>query len=94
MLSCFRRVQFKLEMTGTITRNNIAESAPQLELLYNNSHNMLSWAENLYWYEKDSNGEEFLNFSNNPYFGRPIPAYKPGYTLFSESHLPEKITVF
>jgi len=82
MLSCFRRVQFKLEMTGTITRNNIAESAPQLELLYNNSHNMLSWAENLYWYEKDSNGEEFLNFSNNPYFGCPIPAYKPGYTLF------------
>lgn len=94
MLSCFRRVRFKLEMTGTITRNNIAESAPQLELLYNNSYNMLSWAENLYWYEKDSDGEEFLNCSNNPYYGHPIPAYKPGYTLFSESHLPEKITVF
>lgn len=94
MLSCFRRVRFKLEMTGTITRNNIAESAPQLELIYNNSYNMLSWAESLYWYEKSSDGEEFLNFSNNPYYGRPIPAYKPGYSLFAESHLPEKITVF
>lgn len=94
MLACFRRVRYKLEMTGTITRNNIAECAPQLELLYNNSYNMLSWAESIYRYEKGSDGEEFLDFSNNPYYGRPIPAYKPGYTLFAESHLPEKITVF
>lgn len=94
VLDCFRRVRFKLEMTGTVTRNNISESAPQLELLYNNSYNMLSWADSLYSYEKDSNGEEFLNSSNNPFYGKPIPAYKPGYSLFAESHLPEKITVF
>ncbi len=30
----------------------------------------------------------------NPYYGQPIPAYKKGYSLFSASHLPEKITVF
>ena len=94
MLACFRRVRYKLEMTGTVTRNNIVESAPQLELLYNNSYNMLSWAENLYCFEKGTDGEEFLNITNNPYYGRPIPAYKPGYTLFAQSHLPEKITVF
>lgn len=94
VLDCFRRVRFKLEMTGTVTRNNISEGAPQLELLYNNSYNMLSWADTLYFYEKDSNGEEFLNSSNNPFYGKPIPAYKPGYSLFAESHLPEKITVF
>lgn len=93
VLDCFRKVRFKLEMTGTITRNNISESAPQLELLYNNSYNMISWAESLYWYEKDEDGS-WLNSSSNPFYGKPIPAYKPGYNLFAESHLPEKITVF
>lgn len=94
VLDCFRRVKFKLAMTGTVTRNNISECAPQLELLYNNSYNMLSWADTLYYFEKGDGGEEFLNCTNNPYYGKPIPAYKPGYTLFAESHLPEKITVF
>lgn len=94
VLDCFRKVRYKLAMTGTVTRNNISECAPQLELLYNNSHNMLSWADTLYYYEKDSDGEEYPNCSDNPYYGRPIPAYKPGYTLFTNSHLPERITVF
>lgn len=94
ILDCFRRVKFKLAMTGTITRNNISEAAPQLELLYNNSYNMISWAETLYYYDKSKDGERFLETTNNPYYGQPIPAYKPGYTLFSQSHLPEKITVF
>lgn len=93
VLDCFRKVRFKLEMTGTITRNNISESAPQLELLYNNSYNMISWAEELYYYEKDEDGE-WLSSTNNPFYGKPIPAYKPGYNLFAESHLPERITVF
>ena len=30
----------------------------------------------------------------NPWYGQPIPAYRCGYTLFANSHLPEKITVF
>lgn len=93
VLTCFRRVRFKLAMTGTVTRNNISESVPQLELLYNNSYNMLSWAETLYCYNKE-NEEEFLDVLDNPYYGKPIPAYKPGYRLFSECHLPERITVF
>lgn len=95
VLNCFRCVKFKLAMTGTVTRNNISECAPQLELLYNNSYNMLSWADTLYSFGKDGgDGEELLSSTNNPYYGRPVPAYKPGYTLFAESHLPEKITVF
>ena len=93
VLDCFRKVRFKLEMTGTVTRNNISESAPQLELLYNNSYNMISWAEEIYWYEKDEDGT-WLDSTNNPFYGKPIPAYKPGYRLFAESYLPEKITVF
>lgn len=93
VLDCFRRVRFKLAMTGTVTRNNISECAPQLELLYNNSYNMLSWASHLYVADKDDE-EGRLTDTNNPYYGEPIPAYKPGYTLFSQSHLPERITVF
>lgn len=93
VLDCFRRARFKLAMTGTVTRNNISECATQLELLYNNSYNMLSWAEYLYQFQKDKD-EEYLDCSVNPYYGQPFPAYKPGYRLFAESHLPERITVF
>ena len=90
-LDCFRRCKYKLLETGTSTRNNISEFAPQLELLYNNSYNMLSWCDRIYKRDKES-GE--LYTEENDYFGTPIPAYKRGYSLFSASHLPEKITVF
>lgn len=91
VLSCFRRCKYKLLTTGTSTRNNISEFAPQLELLYNNSINMISWCQTLYSYDKKS---EDLEHKENPYYGMPIPAYKKGYRLFANSHLPEKITVF
>ena len=97
MLDCFRRLRFKLLMTGTSTRNNISEFAPQLELAYNNSENMISWVDSIYEYDRknrDADGRPMLTEYSNPYFGTPIPAYRPGYTLFSQSHLPEKITVF
>ena len=90
-LSCFRRCWTKLETTGTSTRNNISEFAPQLELLYNNSINMISWSETTYYFNRDDNT---LSSSNNPYYGQPIPAYKRGYALFAACHLPEKTTVF
>lgn len=94
-LSCFRRCYAKLLTTGTSTRNNISEFVPQLELLYNNSINMISWCDTLYHYERGSKQEAgTLTEDNNPYYGQPIPAYKKGYRLFAASHLPEKITVF
>lgn len=91
VLSCFRRCKYKLLTTGTSTRNNISEFAPQLELLYNNSINMISWCRTLYSYDKRSADMEH---KENPYYAMPIPAYKKGYRLFANSHLPEKITVF
>lgn len=97
VLDVFRRVQWKLLMTGTSTRNNISEFAPQLELAYNNSFHMISWCVTLYSYDKkslDRDGKPVLTAGTNPYYGEPIPAYRPGYRLFSESHLPERITVF
>lgn len=91
VLDCFRRCRTKLLTTGTSTRNNISEFAPQLELMYNNSVNMLSWSPQIYHYDSK---DDFLSHESNPYFGQPIPAYKEGYRLFTKSHLPEKITVF
>lgn len=90
-LSCFRRCRMKLLTTGTSTRNNISEFAPQLELLYNNSINMVTWCREIYSYNKD-NGQ--IDSEDNSYYGCPIPAYKRGYSLFSACHLPEKPTVF
>ena len=90
-LSCFRRCRMKLLTTGTSTRNNISEFAPQLELLYNNSINMITWCREVYSYDKDS---EYMGSDYNSYYGHPIPAYKRGYSLFSSCHLPEKPTVF
>mgnify|MGYP000884701684 CR=1 FL=1 len=76
VLSCFRRCKYKLLTTGTSTRNNISEFAPQLELLYNNSINMISWCRTLYSYDKRSADMEH---KENPYYAMPIPAYKKGY---------------
>lgn len=91
MLDCFRRCRTKLLTTGTSTRNNISEFTPQLELMYNNSFNMLSWCPSVYHYDKE---EGCITEDYNDYYGKPIPAYKKGYSLFSASHLPEKVTVF
>lgn len=90
-LSCFRRCRMKLCTTGTSTRNNISEFAPQLELLYNNSINMITWCRYVYSYDKDF---DKMAHNQNRYYGCPIPAYKRGYSLFSSCHLPEKPTVF
>ena len=92
VLNAFRRVRFKLLMTGTSTRNNIAEIAPQIELLYNNSYNMIST--NDYIYKRDKYKNEELFEEINEYKNKPIPAYSKGYKLFKQSHIPEKITVF
>ena len=91
-LDCFRRCRSKLLTTGTSTRNNISEFAPQLELLYNNSVNMLCWCDTAYYFDRED--KRVVSRENTNYYGKPIPAYKKGYTLFSACHLPEKTTVF
>lgn len=90
VLNVFRRLKYKTLMTGTSTRNNIAEIYPQFELLYNNSINMLSECEYIMGRNRDGELEE----KDNMYYMQPYPAYNKGYKLFTESHIPEKITVF
>lgn len=88
-LNCFRKVKYKLETTGTTTRNNINELYSQLELLYNNSVNMLCECEYIYKFNKDKK----LVKTVNPYFMQPFPAYH-GKSLFKSCFSPHKITVF
>jgi hypothetical protein len=90
ILSAFRRVRRKYLTTGTTTRNNICEIAPQLELLYNNSINYLSMCEYITVTNKKGEQEE----TANDYYGQPFPAWRSGYDLFAASHLPKKLTVF
>lgn len=55
-----------------------------------NEKYMLSCCHTIYHYDKDGTATR----ETNPWYGQPIPAYRRGYTLFANSHLPEKITVF
>ena len=89
MLSVFRKCRYKVLATGTLTRNNVVEAAPQLELLYNNSIHYLAKNE---WIYRFKNGQ--MGKNRNFFLNQPFPAYKRGYELFSYSYLPKKITVF
>jgi hypothetical protein len=84
-------VKYKLLLTGTSTRNNISEFFGQLELLYNNSINMLSYTPVIYKQNKKTNEVETID---NPYYLKPIPPYKVGQKIFNRMFSPEKITVF
>jgi len=88
-LSCFRKVHYKLLTTGTTTRNNINELYSQLELLYNNSVNMLCECDTVYKLNKENEIVE----SDNKYYMNPYPAWY-GNGLFKSCFNPYKATVF
>lgn len=94
VLNVFRRAKRKILTTGTTTRNNIAELYSQLELLYNNSVNIISWAD--YYYIEERNKEDnstYVTRKENKYFQRPFPPYY-GQTMFKRCFNPSKGTVF
>ncbi|MCY8057161.1 DEAD/DEAH box helicase [Bacillus inaquosorum] len=92
VLNCFRRVKYKLLLSATSTRNNIAEAFTAFELLYNNSVNMLCEAELIYVQDKET--KELKSIDNQDNYLKPFPAYKKGHTLFKRCFSPEKTTVF
>lgn len=89
MLNCFRKCRYKILTTGTTTRNSVNELYPQLELLYNNSINLLSWSEKVWKEDKDKQ----LVKQDNTYYGRPFPPFT-GHNLFKYSFCPQRTTVF
>lgn len=92
VLNCFKtNVKYKLLLTGTSVRNSTNEIYSQLELLYNNSLNMI--CENKYIYVEDKEQKETKR-EINPYYNKQYPAHKKGYELFTKSHIPKKISTF
>ena len=92
VLNIFRKVKRKFLTTGTTTRNNIGELYSQLELLYNNSMNMMSWSVNYYVEEKSKDGTD-IKRRENKYKNKPFPPYS-GQTMFRRCFNPSKSTVF
>lgn len=86
---CFRKAQRKLFTTGTTTRNNIAELYSQLELLYNNSANLICECPTIF---TENRTENKIEEDTNDYFGYPFPAYY-GNSLFKSCFNPSKSTV-
>ncbi len=88
-LNIFRRAKFKLLATGTTTRNSIIELYSQIELLYNNSVNMMCFAPWIY----HENKEHEIERKSNDNWRRPFPA-RGGSSLFKSCFCPGKATVF
>ena len=93
VLSIFKRVKRKLLTTGTTTRNNIGELYSQLELLYNNSCNFMSWSEFYYVEEKSKEDGIVVKKKENRFWQKPFPPYY-GQTMFKRCFNPSKTTVF
>ena len=88
-LSLFRKSKYKVLATGTTTRNNINEMYSQLEMLYNNSHNMMCFCPEIY----KENQKKEIESENNKYYRLPFPAFG-GEKLFRSCFCPVKSTVF
>lgn len=89
-LSIFRRSLYKMLGTGTSVRNNIPELYPQLEMMYNNSVNMMCMCQEVYYQNRES-GE--ITSKWNDKYGYPFPA-RGGATLFKSCFCPGRATVF
>jgi len=88
-LCLFRKAAYKLPATGTTTRNNINELYSQMELLYNNSFNMMCFCPEVFHEDKDRK----VAGESNGYYGYPFPA-RGGAKLFQSCFCPVKTTVF
>jgi hypothetical protein len=88
-LDLFRRLKYKMLTTGTTTRNNINELYPQLELLYNNSANMICYCPDFYYENKDREIER----QTNDYYAKPFPPRR-GANVFKGCFSPGKASVF
>lgn len=69
--------------------HTISEIYPQLELVYNNSLNLLNTCEFLYKMGK----EEEIKEEENPFYNKPFPAWR-GHSSFKACFSPFKISVF
>lgn len=90
-LAVFRKLKYKLLLSGTMTRNNIHESFTQFELLYNN--NRLFKNDCDFIYSEDKKTKEITS-EYNKNKGNNFKAYKKGLSEFISCFNPSKSTVF
>lgn len=90
--TAFSKCKFKLLTTGTTTRNNVSELYPQLELIYNNSYNLIDKCEKVYTEEKDKSGQSNIVRSDNENFGLPYGGYF-GFRQFKKCFSPSRSSV-
>lgn len=88
-LSVFRKVKYKLLLSGTMTRNNINEAFPQFELMYNNNDLFKFDVDYIY---TDNKGE--IKAEKNELVNTNFKPYKKGYSQFASAYNPSKTTVF
>lgn len=88
--AAFSHCRYKLLMTGTATRNNAAELYPQLELLYNNSRNLVDDCV-FNWVLDTKKNELKKKINQNRY--NTFSGYR-GYQQFKRCFSPAKATVF
>lgn len=93
VLSCFRRARYKLLMSATSTRNNVAESFSAFELLYNNCDAFLDESDFIYEERKTLDGIKIVELVNS-HQGQPFAAYKKGLRQFKRAFSPSSSSVF
>ena len=91
-LSIGKKAKFKLLLSGTMTRNDIAESYTQFKLLYGESLNFICKCREKFTTDKET--KELKQVGNIEGYNKPFPAFKAGYRLFRECFNPQSITVF
>lgn len=90
--TAFKNCRYKLLTTGTMTRNNVSELYPQLELLYNNSSDLLDHCSMVYTEEKAKTGESTILSKENENEGKTFNGYH-GFEQFKRCFSPTKSTV-
>lgn len=85
-----RNFKNKIMMSGTPTRNNVNEIYNQIELLCNNSVNMICYADKKIEYNRSYRD---WRETRNENFMRPFPAWG-GHKHFTETFSPKKLTCF
>lgn len=93
VLDCFRRCRYKLLMSATSTRNNVAESFTAFELMFNSSEVFTDWCTTVHEENKREEGPAILA-KDNAHYGQPFAAYKAGLRQFKRAFSPATSSVF
>lgn len=100
--SILYKSKYKLLLSGTLSRNNIAELYTQFKFLYGESYNFVNDCEYMYALDNEKDDNAIIVVKNergqiktsNDIYNKPFPSYRKGYTMFRQCYNPEVTTVF